>query len=86
MYCLSGKVILEKNGSYKCNNVSLVYCDLIFFDYDEIEIDVNLFKIVFKIFWEYSYIIYLMIKYIFEKLCYCFVVKFSDIMDKMMYK
>lgn len=35
-YCLSGKVIPEENGSYKRNNTSLVYRDLIFLDYDEI--------------------------------------------------
>ena len=31
-YCLSGKVIPEKNGSYKRNNTSLVYRDFIFLD------------------------------------------------------
>ena len=36
-YCLSGKVIPEKNGSYKRNNTSLVYRDLIFLDYDDIQ-------------------------------------------------
>ena len=36
-YCLSGKVIPEKNGSYKRNNSSLIYRDLIFLDYDDIQ-------------------------------------------------
>lgn len=62
-YCLSGKVTPEKNGSYKRNNASLVYRDLIFLDYDEIETDVNLPKIVSKTLWEYSYIIYPTIKH-----------------------
>ncbi|MDS5305210.1 hypothetical protein RLC17_00610, partial [Streptococcus pneumoniae] len=35
-YCLSGKVMPEKNGSYKRNNSSLIYRDLIFLDYDDI--------------------------------------------------
>ena len=29
-YCISGKVTQEKNGSYKRNNSSLIYRDLIF--------------------------------------------------------
>lgn len=57
-YCLSGKVTAEKNGSYKRNNASLVYRDLIFLDYDEIETGVNLPKIVSQTLWEYSYIIF----------------------------
>ncbi|CJW38110.1 phage protein [Streptococcus pneumoniae] len=36
-YCLSGKVMPEKNGSYKRNNSSLIYRDLIFLDYDDIQ-------------------------------------------------
>lgn len=36
-YCISGKVTLEKNGSYKRNNSSLIYRDLIFLDYDDIQ-------------------------------------------------
>ncbi|HEM9154971.1 TPA: hypothetical protein ACG50O_002129, partial [Streptococcus agalactiae] len=47
-YCLSGKVTAEKNGGYKRNNASLVYRDLIFLDYDEIETGANLPKIVSK--------------------------------------
>ncbi len=37
-YCLSGKITAEKTGSYKRNNISLVYRDLIFLDYDEIKV------------------------------------------------
>ncbi|HFH9381967.1 TPA: primase alpha helix C-terminal domain-containing protein [Streptococcus agalactiae] len=85
-YCLSGKVTPEKNGSYKRNNASLVYRDLIFLDYDEIETDVNLPKIVSKTLWEYSYIIYPTIKHTPEKPRYRLVVKPSDTMDKTTYK
>ncbi len=45
-YCLSGKVTPEKNGTYKRNNTSLVYRDLIFLDYDEINTGIDLPKIV----------------------------------------
>ncbi|MCB2847786.1 hypothetical protein K3N62_10335, partial [Streptococcus dysgalactiae subsp. dysgalactiae] len=66
-YCLSGKVTAEKNGSYKRNNASLVYRDLIFLDYDEIETGVNLPKIVSETLGEYNYIIYPTIKHTPEK-------------------
>ncbi|BDT63595.1 hypothetical protein SP4011_00120 [Streptococcus parapneumoniae] len=36
-YCISGKVTPEKHGSYKRNNSSLIYRDLIFLDYDDIQ-------------------------------------------------
>lgn len=85
-YCLSGKVTAEKNGGYKRNNASLVYRDLIFLDYDEIETGANLPKIVSKTLWEYSYIIYPTIKHTPEKPRYRLVVKPSDTMDKTTYK
>ncbi|EPU43074.1 hypothetical protein SAG0176_02845 [Streptococcus agalactiae LDS 623] len=85
-YCLSGKVTAEKNGSYKRNNASLVYRDLIFLDYDEIETGVNLPKIVSQTLWEYSYIIYPTIKHTPEKPRYRLVVKPNDTMDEPTYK
>ena len=36
-YCLSGEVKQDENGNYKRNNASLIYRDLIFLDYDELE-------------------------------------------------
>lgn len=85
-YCLSGKVMPEKNGSYKRNNSSLVYRDLIFLDYDDIETGVNLPKIVSERLWEYSYIIYPTIKHTAEKPRYRLVVKPSGNMDEATYK
>ncbi|HES0238797.1 TPA: primase alpha helix C-terminal domain-containing protein [Streptococcus pyogenes] len=85
-YCLSGKVIAEKNGSYKRNNASLVYRDLIFLDYDEIETGVNLPKIVSQTLWEYSYIIYPTIKHTPEEPRYRLVVKPSDVMTETTYQ
>ena len=85
-YCLSGKVTPEKNGSYKRNNDSLIYRDLIFLDYDDIEIGVNLPKIVSERLWEYSYIIYPTIKHTAEKPRYRLVVKPSGKLDETTYK
>ncbi|HEQ3726733.1 TPA: hypothetical protein VE946_001725, partial [Streptococcus pyogenes] len=85
-YCLSGKVTAEKNGSYKRNNASLVYRDLIFLDYDEIETGVNLPKIVSETLWEYSYIIYPTIKHTPEKPRYRLVMKPSDVMTEATYQ
>lgn len=85
-YCLSGKVTPEKNGSYKRNNTSLVYRDLIFLDYDEINASVDLPKIVSEALFGYSYIIYPTIKHTAEKPRYRLVVKPSDIMNEETYK
>ncbi|VGT70342.1 primase alpha helix C-terminal domain-containing protein [Streptococcus pyogenes] len=85
-YCLSGKVTAEKNGGYKRNNASLVYRDLIFLDYDEIETGVNLPKIVSQTLREYSYIIYPTIKHTPEKPHYRLVLKPSDVMTEATYK
>lgn len=85
-YCLSGKVIPDKNGSYKRNNASLVYRDLIFLDYDEIATGVNFPKIVFERLWEYSYIIYPTIKHTAEKPRYRLVVKPNNVMNEETYK
>ncbi|KAA9300751.1 primase alpha helix C-terminal domain-containing protein [Streptococcus anginosus] len=85
-YCLSGKVTPEKNGTYKRNNTSLVYRDLIFLDYDEINIGIDLPKIVSDALFGYSYIIYPTIKHTAENPRYRLVVKPSCIMNEESYK
>ena len=58
-YCLSGKVIPEKNGSYKRSNSTLVYRDLIFLDYDKIlETSEDFIQAVSSALFGYSYILY----------------------------
>lgn len=56
-YCISGKITAEKTGSYKRNNSSLVYRDLIFLDYDDLEASIDLPSIVSNAISDYSYII-----------------------------
>ncbi|MBS6903283.1 MULTISPECIES: primase alpha helix C-terminal domain-containing protein [Streptococcus] len=85
-YCLSGKVTPEKNGTYKRNNTSLVYRDLIFLDYDEINTGIDLPKIVSDALFGYSYIIYPTIKHTAENPRYRLVVKPSCIMNEESYK
>ena len=85
-YCLSGKVTPEKNGTYKRNNTSLVYRDLIFLDYDEINTGIDLPKIVSDALFGYSYIIYPTIKHTAENPRYRLVVKPSGIMNEESYK
>lgn len=85
-YCLSGKVTPEKNGTYKRNNTSLVYRDLIFLDYDEINTGIDLPKIVSDALFDYSYIIYPTIKHTAENPRYRLVVKPSGIMNEESYK
>ena len=85
-YCLSGKVTPGKNGSYRRNNASLVYRDLIFLDYDEIETGLDLPKIVSERLSDYGYIIYPTIKHTTEKPRYRLVVKPSGVMDEPTYK
>ena len=58
-YCISGKVTPEKNGSYKRNNSSLVYRDLIFLDYDDIQgTSESFIKAVSRALFGYSYILH----------------------------
>ncbi|MGT2744528.1 primase alpha helix C-terminal domain-containing protein [Streptococcus phocae subsp. phocae] len=85
-YCLSGKVTPEKNGSYKRNNASLVYRDLIFLDYDDIDKGIDFPTIVSQGLYGYSYIIYPTIKHTPEKPRYRLVVKPSDVMSEEIYK
>lgn len=82
-YCLSGKVTPERNGSYKRNNSSLVYRDLIFLDYDEIEGTAESFiEAVSNALFGYSYILYPTIKHTPEKPRYRLVVKPSGNMNE----
>ncbi|KHD45016.1 primase alpha helix C-terminal domain-containing protein [Streptococcus hongkongensis] len=75
-YCLSGKVKQEKNGSYKRNNQSLLYRDLIFLDYDDIHCTPETFKnTIHSALSDYSYILYPTIKHSTEKPRYRLVVQ-----------
>ncbi|RSJ64018.1 primase alpha helix C-terminal domain-containing protein [Streptococcus gordonii] len=86
-YCLSGKVIPEKNGSYKRNNTSLVYRDLIFFDYDEIlSTSESFIEAVSSALFGYSYILYPTIKHSTEKPRFRLVVKPDNVMNEATYK
>lgn len=86
-YCISGKVKPEKNGSYKRNNSSLVYRDLIFIDYDDINSTAEEFKeTVLNALFGYSYILYPTIKHTPEKPRYRLVVKPSTGMKEDTYK
>lgn len=86
-YCISGKVKPENNGSYKRNNSSLVYRDLIFIDYDDINCTPEEFKeTVFNALFGYSYILYPTIKHTPEKPRYRLVVKPSAGMKEDTYK
>ena len=85
-YCISGEVKQDENGNYKRNNASLVYRDLIFFDYDELEAGTDFPRVVNNALHGYSYIIYPTIKHTKEKPRYRLVVKPSDKMDEQTYK
>lgn len=86
-YCISGKVKPEKNGSYKRNNSNLVYRDLIFIDYDDINSTAEEFKeTVLNALFGYSYILYPTIKHTPEKPRYRLVVKPSTGMKEDTYK
>ena len=85
-YCISGKIKVEKTGTCRRNNDSLVYRDLIFLDYDELEASVDFPKIVSERLSEYSYIIYPTIKHTPEKPRFRLVVKPSGNMTEVTYK
>ncbi len=86
-YCLSGKVIPEENGSYKRNNTSLVYRDLIFLDYDDIQgTSEGFIKAVSSALFGYSYILYPTIKHSPEKPRFRLVVKPDNVMNEATYK
>ncbi|HGJ6506018.1 phage protein [Streptococcus pneumoniae] len=86
-YCLSGKVMPEKNGSYKRNNSSLIYRDLIFLDYDDIQGTTEDFiEAVSSALFGYSYILYPTIKHSIEKPRFRLVVKSNNVMNEATYK
>lgn len=86
-YCLSGKVTPERNGSYKRNNTSLVYRDLIFLDYDEIKGPAQGFiEAVSRALFGFSYILYPTIKHTPESPRFRLVVKPGDVMNEETYK
>ncbi|MGC4386789.1 primase alpha helix C-terminal domain-containing protein, partial [Streptococcus suis] len=85
-YCISGKVTADKKGTHRRNNNSLVYRDLIFLDYDELEASADFPRIVSEALSDYSYIIYPTIKHTAEKPRYRLVVKPSGNMDEATYK
>lgn len=86
-YCISGKVTPEENGSYKRNNSSLVYRDLIFLDYDDIqETSEGFIEAVSSALFGYSYILYPTIKHSSEKPRFRLVVKPDNVMNEATYK
>ncbi|MGZ1083920.1 primase alpha helix C-terminal domain-containing protein, partial [Streptococcus thermophilus] len=85
-YCIAGCVKQDENGNYKRNNASLIYRDLIFLDYDELEASVGFPRVVNNVLHGYSYIIYPTIKHTKEKPRYRLVVKPSDAMTEQTYK
>ena len=85
-YCIAGMVKQDENGNYNRNNASLIYRDLIFLDYDELEDSTDFPSVVNNALHGYSYIIYPTIKHTKEKPRYRLVVKPSDKMDEQTYK
>lgn len=85
-YCITGKVKQDENGNYKRNNASLVYRDLIFLDYDELEANIDFPSVVDNALHGYSYIIYPTIKHTANKPRYRLVIKPSDVMNEKAYR
>lgn len=85
-YCITGKVKQDENGNYKRNNTSLVYRDLIFLDYDELEANIDFPSVVDNALHGYSYIVYPTIKHTANKPRYRLVVKPSNAMDEQTYR
>ncbi|HEM5677398.1 hypothetical protein HO811_07145 [Streptococcus suis] len=86
-YCLSGKVTPNEQGQLKRNNQSLVYRDLIFLDYDEIEGTAESFiEVVSSALFGFSYILYPTIKHTAEKPRYRLVVKPDRVLNEPTYK
>ena len=85
-YCITGKVKQDENGNYKRNNASLIYRDLIFLDYDELEASIDFPSVVNNALHGYSYIVYPTIKHTKEKPRYRLVVKPSDGMTEQTYR
>ena len=76
----------DENGNYKRNNASLVYRDLIFLDYDELEANIDFPSVVDNALHGYSYIAYPTIKHTANKPRYRLVVKPSDAMNEQTYR
>lgn len=85
-YCIAGKVKQDENGNYKRNNASLIYRDLIFLDYDELEANTDFPSVVENALHGYSYIVYPTIKHTANKPRYRLVVKPSDAMNEQIYR
>lgn len=86
-YCISGQIKADKAGTYRRNNANLVYRDLIFLDYDEIEGTPQSFiEAVSRALFGFSYILYPTIKHTAEKPRYRLVVKPSGNMTEASYK
>lgn len=85
-YCIAGMVKQDENGNYKRNNASLIYRDLIFLDYDELEANIDFPSMVKNALHGYSYIIYPTIKHTKDKPRYRLVVKPSDVMTEQTYR
>ncbi|MBW7799684.1 primase alpha helix C-terminal domain-containing protein [Streptococcus thermophilus] len=85
-YCIAGMVKQDENGNYKRNNASLIYRDLIFLDYDELEDSIDFPRVVYDTLRDYSYIVYPTIKHTKEKPRYRLVVKPSDAMNEQTYR
>ena len=85
-YCIAGCVKRDENGNYKRNNASLLYRDLIFLDYDELENNIDFPRVVHEALQGYSDIIYPTNKHPKEKPRYRLVVRPSDKMDEQTYK
>ncbi|MBN6047444.1 primase alpha helix C-terminal domain-containing protein [Streptococcus thermophilus] len=85
-YCIAGMVKQDENSNYKRNNASLIYRDLIFLDYDELEDSTDFPSVVNNALHGCSYIIYPTIKHTKEKPRYRLVVKPSDKMNEQTYK
>ncbi|WP_064519915.1 primase alpha helix C-terminal domain-containing protein, partial [Streptococcus vestibularis] len=85
-YCIAGKVKQDENGNYKRNNASLIYRDLIFLDYDELEANIDFPSVVENALHGYSYIVYPTIKHTANKPRYRLVVKPSYVMNEQTYR
>ena len=85
-YCIAGWVKRDENGNYKRNNASLVYRNLIFLDYDELEASIDFPCVVDTALHGYSYIVYPTIKHTANNPRYRLVVKPSDVMNEQTYR
>lgn len=85
-YCISGRLKAEKNGTIKRNNGSLIYRDLIFLDYDNIDPQSDFHSAVARALNGFSYIIYPTIKHTPHNPRYRLVVKPEKNLSELIYK